>query len=150
MTGNNFVRSVGTNRNFSVIEMNPVDFLDFSALLKEKLLWRSKNDNSEKFVWKNVKWLRYTKNDFCKIFYKTSLEEAEPFKLLNIKKREINSIPINQTKNLPKEIDIGENKKEDLLDLLRLIDPSFHHFYKNLKTEILRDIHPDLVAEDDV
>lgn len=41
-------------------------------------------------------------------------------------------------------------KKKDLLDMLSLIDPEFHAFYRNLNENSNEpdNIHPDLVDEE--
>lgn len=145
-----FVRSVGESRKFKVVEMKQDDFLDFSAAVKNKFMWRNTNNDSEKFVWKEVKWLRYTKADFGKILYKTSLDDNETFKTLNIRRRGVNTInysdlghPYSDGKPITKE------KKSDLIFLLPQIDPVFHDFYKNLKTtDDMLNVHPDLLDDE--
>lgn len=141
----NFIRSVGVKKKFSVIEMEKEDFIDFSGLLKKKFLWRSRCENAETFIWKNVKWLRYEKENFGRILYKTSLDQSEPFKILNISKRGISAIVTSDLEIIKEEIKICSKKKKDLLEILPLIDPGFHLFYKNLPTEqMAADFHPNI------
>lgn len=141
-----FVREVSPK--FSVMEMEQNDFFDFSHIIKTKFMWRNINENREKFVWRKVKWLRYTKEDYGTIFYKTSLDENAPFEKLNVQRRGINSINIA---DLPKAysgtLPISKEKKK--LDLLPFIDPCFHDFYKKIKTnEDILNVHPDLADDD--
>lgn len=45
---------------------------------------KKKNTLGEKFVFQEVKWLRYTKEEKKTIFYKTSLKEDAIFKRLDL------------------------------------------------------------------
>lgn len=62
----NFVRTVGVNTKFNVIEMNPIDFKDFFSFSKTRCIWRNRDANSDNFNWKNVKWLKYSRREFRK------------------------------------------------------------------------------------
>lgn len=109
-------------------------------------MWRKTNEEGEKFEWSQVKWLRYTK-EFGIIYYKTTLNENEPFKKLNINKRGICSVQLNELQLCyVEQIKISDAKKKDLMDLLQFIEPSFHTFYQELKCDSdILNIHPDLV-----
>lgn len=107
-----------------------------------------KNDTEEnKFNWLKIRWIRYTK-EFETILYKTSLNEDEPFKHLNIKRRGINNISLNVLElcyiTYMEDIKNSHKKKKVLLDTLNLIHPTFHSFYKDLKCENMPNFHPDL------
>lgn len=142
-----FVGSVGSKNVFQVKEMKHNLFLNFSPILKEKFLWRKVNENGEVFKWSTVKWLKYTKN-FGLIYYKNSLSENEPFKILNIKKRGVNTVKIEDLQPCyHKPLNISSAKKKDLLEMIHLIDINYHEFYKNLPTEDKPDYHPDLLDE---
>lgn len=54
-------------------------------------MWRTNNLDGGKFVWKDIRWLRFTKRNFAKILYKTTLDEYAPFKTLNLLQRGVNS-----------------------------------------------------------
>ena len=62
---------VGSKRTFNVVEMN-ADFFNCFLQLKTKLMWRATSQDGERFVWQNIRWLRYTKANFGKIEYKTT------------------------------------------------------------------------------
>lgn len=51
-----FVRSVHSKMN--VVEMKANIFFNFSELLKSKFIWRRCNENGERFIWNEVRWLR--------------------------------------------------------------------------------------------
>lgn len=145
----NFIRSVGIKNKFNVIEMKHSDFFEFSSYLKKNFLFRNRDENSNLFKWKDAKWLKYSKECFGKIFYKNSLDESEPFQLLNIQKRGINSVNITDVPKLPKFIPISTLKKKDLLDLLDMIDPCFHSFYTELPSDNISDMLPNLDSEEE-
>lgn len=144
-----FVGSVGGKRTFNVVEMNDSDFYAFGNLIKTKFQWRHIAEKSEKFSWKNVKWLRYSQGDFGVVQFKNSLNDDEPFKRLNIRRRGFQTVTYSDLEKDKYPQTITPEKKKDLLDLLQFIDPCFHEFYKNIKTTIASNIHPDLVEEDD-
>lgn len=104
---------------------------------------KKKNEEGETFVYRDVKWLRYTKENINKVLYKTSLDENIPFKTLNMTRRNSNliNIPVAYSESLP----ITEEKKSDLLSLMSFIPDVFHYFYKNLKTS--KDISDPLISE---
>lgn len=144
-----FIRTVGVKKKFIVKEMENSEFLDFSSLSKEKFMWRKTDTDGSKFAWQNIKWLRYTK-DFGSIYYKTSLKENEPFKVLNIKRRGFNSVKTNDLRRCySTAIKINTKKKQDLLDMLPLIDECHHNFYQSLSSEEMLDFHPDLTEFDE-
>lgn len=138
-----FVLSVGTNKTFEVIEMEN-KFYNFGTIAKNKLNWRKVNEDGEKFTWSDVKWLRYTKNRFGGVKYKTSLEDTQPFKTLNVMKRGVSSLTIRDQDKITATPLISKEKKEDLLSILNLIDPMFHSFYNNLNSGNIRNIDPDI------
>lgn len=95
-------------------------FLDFNSLLKTKYQLKKKNDKGEIFKFCDVKWLRYTKQDKNKVFYKTMLSENALFNSINMSRR--NSLQNNNT-SIPKAYNdivlknhcITEEKKKDFL-----------------------------------
>lgn len=107
-----FIRSVRSKKSFQVIEMDHSCFFAFSLLTKSKFTWRNVNENSEKFIWKNVKWLRYKKNNFGIIEYKNILDESKPFKRLNIHRRGVNTVKfLDLPLAYDKLIEISKEKK---------------------------------------
>lgn len=81
----------------------------------------------------DVKWLRYTRK-LGYIQYKTTLCPEAEFKVLNIHRRGINSVTINDLKIC-----------YPLLDMLPLISPEFHDFYTGVETDVLPYIDLDLI-----
>lgn len=145
-----FIRSVGTGNRFLVHEMNQDDILNFSLIAKTKLMWRKVDENGQKFLWNEVKWLRFTK-DSGSIQFKTTLSDNEPFRILNIRRRGFNNIPSSELqKCYSAPLKINSAKKRDLIDLLPLIDRRVHPFYEALQTEDMPDTHPDLTEKDDI
>lgn len=143
-----FIRTVGTKHNFLVTEMTQNKFYDFGKILPTKFMMRKVDKDKNKFIWRNVQWLRYTKK-FGTVLYKNSLTEDEPFKTLNIKRRGVNNVSLL---DLPRcysaPLKISKEKKKDLLDLLQFIDPTLHNFYLNISDENVSDIGPS--ADTDV
>lgn len=144
----NLVRVSGRKKPFKVVEMKKDDFLDFSSLLKSTFQVRKVNEDGQKFVWKNVKWIRYDKT-FGKIYYKESHDKDEPFKTLRFLRRGIKSFSTQEILKFKYPNAISEEKKANLIELLPYIDEVFHDFYKNLPTEKnMKDFLPDLDDED--
>ncbi|KAJ8897315.1 hypothetical protein PR048_002661 [Dryococelus australis] len=103
------IRMAGKKKPFNVIELAQEDFCDYASLLRTDIQMRKSNEDEEKFVWQQVRWLRYVLDKPTKVLYKTPLKE---------------------------EVPISGGKKNDFLSLLPYIPPVFHEFYKNLKTEM--------------
>ncbi|XP_067646121.1 uncharacterized protein [Eurosta solidaginis] len=140
-----FVRSIDSKMH--VVEMKANNFFDFSKLLKTQFVYRPCNEDGDQFIWKEVRWIRYTKDISC-FYYKTSLDVNEPFKVIKSVKGEATSktdLPVVETIRA-----ISVEKKQDLLDMLSFIDPEFHSFYKNLHASALPNIHPDLIDEEEI
>lgn len=145
-----FVRGVGTKSKFLVHEIIQSDILDFGALAKTKFLWRPIDSNGNKFSWRTVRWLRFTKEHGI-VQYKNSLDDEEEFKTLNVRRRGINTIELDSvSKSYLGPIKISKEKKKDLLDVLPLIDPMFHDFYKNLQDDNILNYHPDMTESDEI
>lgn len=134
-----------SSKNFTVIEMNQSDFLDFASLLKGPLVLRKINTNGVPFKWHDVQWLRYDNQNNCEISYKTTLTDEE-FLSLSLQRRGQSITPEVVVKPITLEpVPINFEKKKDILSMLELIPKVFHEFYKNLKTTKDNDIDPDLV-----
>ena len=111
--------------------MNAEDFFNCFLLLKTKLMWTATSQDGERFVRQNIRWLRYTKANFGKIEYKTTLDISVPFQTLNLLKLGVNSMDKDNISILKENVKINLKKKKDLLDLLPFINTSFHSFYKS-------------------
>lgn len=143
-----FVRTVGTKKQFEVHEMDQDDIKDFKLISKQKFSFRKADEEGNKIIWKNIKWLRYT-STFGKVYYKNSLDINEPFKTIKITKRGINDTTYDDVSVL-KDIKstISATKKKDLIDLLPLIDSQYHPFYLNLPVNNrAENVHPDFIEE---
>lgn len=144
-----FVRTVGVKKKFYVKEINQDEIFKFSDIAKERFLWRKIDNYGQKFIWQHVKWMRFTK-EFGTIYFKTSLSDIEEFRTLNIRRRGFNSIKSTDLqKAYYSPLKINEKKKQDLLDMLPLIDNIYHPFYQNLNNNNMADFHPDLTEDDE-
>jgi len=138
-----FIRWAGKGK-FEINEINQDNFFDFNVLLKKKYQMRKKNEDGDKFIFRDVKWFRYSKKNKNVVFYKTSLDENEHFKTLDMSRRK--SISMDLPKAYTDILEITEEKKSDLLFLISFIPEVFHNFYQNLKTS--KDICDPIVSED--
>jgi len=131
--------------SFDVHEMNQNLFFDFNFLLKHKYQVKKKNEQGDPFIFRNVKWFRYIKENTNIVKYKTSLNTEEEFQEMNMMKRKsINSpLPKAYEDTLP----ISDEKKKDIISLLNLIPEVYHDFYKNLKSK--GDITDPLISSDE-
>ncbi|KAJ8898357.1 hypothetical protein PR048_003717 [Dryococelus australis] len=112
------VRSTSHTNKFDVYEIKSGDFYDFGLILKQHC-------------------------KFGGIQYKT-LNEAEPFHILNLKRSGHPKPAVTFDKLYNGPCKITKERKKDLIDLLPLIDPMFHSFHEGLLTdEKLRNIDPD-------
>ena len=128
--------------------MNAEDFFNCFLLLKTKLMWTATSQDGERFVWQNIRWLRYTKANFGKIEYKTTLDISVPFQTLNLLKLGVNSMNKDNLSILKENVKINLKKKKDLLDLLPFINTCFHPFYKSLPAQDSLETQPDLVEDE--
>lgn len=143
-----FVRSAGERKTFQVHEMQQSSFKNYGLTSKTKCTFRKVNEDGERVIWQDIKWLRYTKT-FGKIYYKNCHEVDEPFKVMNIRKRGFNQLTYTDIPHCYEgPIKINEAKKKDLLSMLHLIDTNFHAFYMELCGEDMPDFHPDLTEDD--
>lgn len=130
------VRQVKIQRPMEVIEMTSRDFFDFEDLFNGTFTMREKNTEGNKFVWKDVKWIRYNKNQGS-FLYKTTLCADAPFEEMNLKKKGKpifnlgNKIKVLNKNSLP----ISDDKKKDLLALLPFLRPDVRQFYEMIPSE---------------
>lgn len=125
------IKYAGKNK-FLVVEMAQDMFFDFNSLFKTTYQMKKTNENKEKFVFRDVKWIRYTKNEKGIVHYKTSIDSNAKFHKLNLNKR--NPVSMNIPKAYDDNLCITEEKKKDLMSLLKFIPETFHNFYKNIKS----------------
>lgn len=116
--------------------MSIEDFYDFNALFKDGFTMRSVNEAKEKFYWRDVKWIRYTKEQGI-LLYKTSLLEDAPFSRLNMRKQGKSRFnlesKIQRCNQQP--IPISKEKYKDLQDVLHRLRPEVRDFYRQLPND---------------
>lgn len=143
-----FVRGARSKNPFVVHEMSQENFRNFRTMAKTKFTFRKVNEERESVCWHAVRWLRYTR-EVGKIFYKYTLDDDEPFKVVNIRRRGVlNLCPAETPKCYVEPIKISTAKKQDLIAVLPLIDGIYHEFYMNLPAEQMLDYHLDLTEKD--
>lgn len=125
---------------FNVKLMTAGDFYDFSENLKEKLVYRKVNTKKEPWKFEQIYWFRVEESNPFGFKYKTSFDSSEPFKEVNLTRKNnkgkvIQHLIANQKYANDNENPIKKEKKKDLLQLLKFISPDNHQFYKDLKEE---------------
>ena len=137
------VRSAGTR--FQVHTMTQEDFYDYAQLFKGPLVKRSKNSNNDQFHWSQCQWFSYQR-PIGILLYKGSLSNEEEFQQVDMKRRgQDNPDLTHVNKEYHSLLPISKEKKKDLIDLLPLVDPLFHDFYKALPdVNNVQDCDPDL------
>ena len=114
--------------------MRQEDFVS-TKLLEDAIFKRVKNSDGESINWLKICWMRFVRNEPYKIFYKTSMNENENFKVLNLlprrgRPRKFENIVLTPLyKNIRQ---ITTAKFKDIIDLLRYIPPEHHDFFKSL------------------
>ena len=68
---------------FRAVEMR----MNFSDLQKGSFIMRKRDEQDNVFKCHDVKWLRYSSENFDEIMYKTTLEESSPFHTLCNRRR---------------------------------------------------------------
>ena len=129
---NAFSKPFEGNNKPEVVVMTPENFYNFKSLWKDPL-----EEEDESFIDKEVKWLRYTKEG--DVFYKKNWLEA--FKIADLElKSQCEGDWKRTLRNLGK-VPISTKKKQDLLDLLPLMNPDVKSFYEELLVQ--KNILPD-------
>jgi len=114
--------------------MRQEDFVS-TKLLEDAMFKRVKNSDGESINWLKICWMRFVRNKPYKIFYKTSMNENENFKVLDLlpcrgRPRKFENIVLTPLyKNIRQ---ITTAKFKDIIDLLRYIPSEHHDFFKSL------------------
>ncbi|CAH1111345.1 unnamed protein product [Psylliodes chrysocephalus] len=139
------VRDTGKKKKFQVVELNHKDFVNYSDLYKSHLKLKQEDSNGNSFKWTELRWLRYRQEFPKNIFFKSSLDEREEFRCMNLEGRISQDTPLNSLPCYTSSLVISNEKK-----ILDLLSPDFHDFDKNLKTtnNAKSTLH-DLVKEKD-
>lgn len=128
------IKNCRKGNNFIVTEMKQEDFVS-TKLLEDAIFKRVKNSDGESVNWLRICWMRFVRNEPYKIFYKTSMNENENFKVLNLSPRRgrprrfENIVLAPLYKNIRQ---VTTAKFKDMIDLLRYIPPEHHDFFKSL------------------
>ncbi|KAJ8883974.1 hypothetical protein PR048_015830 [Dryococelus australis] len=91
---------------FTVVEIEPGYFMDFSALLKDPLVSRHKDVAGKPFKWHDVQWLPYIVQECGTVQFKTSLNREEPFPTLNFRRRGTHDINVRPLTDKPVPISV--------------------------------------------
>lgn len=128
------VRQAKRTKPFEVTEMTQDVIYNFDKLYTTSFTMRSQDVDKNKFLWAEVKWVRYQKNEQGILYYKKSLSEDEAFLKLNIRKRGKSKFKLDNVleKCYNDTLPISKEKKKDLLDLLHLMRPDVREFYEHL------------------
>lgn len=143
------IRSCKRTNPFLVKVMESNNFLNFSELLKNCFVQKKISETGEKFLWKDLQWARYSRENIGILYYKSSLNIDDTFLSVNFRRRGKQASAISLTKLHNGPVSINKEKKKDLMDLLPLIDKQFHDFYQNLLVAgEVPDVDPDLFEVD--
>lgn len=141
------VRSASNKTSkMNVIEMNQHMFFDFNDFAKQNFTLKKVISN-RKFVWSNVRMLKYEKNLLPSFFHKNDYG-GQDYYLMDYAKRGrvYDLVTIDAVKKCyTSEIPISAAKKKDLLALLEFIHESAHEFYRKLECKAnVNDLPPDV------
>ncbi|CAH1114694.1 unnamed protein product [Psylliodes chrysocephalus] len=105
--------------------------------------------NKANFKLINANWVRYMKNNTGIVNFKNTLQEKEPFKEITCfrKGQKINALKdfvLTPLCDGPRTI--SHKKKQNILDVVELLDKDAQNFYTGLKTDekIEKDTDPDI------
>lgn len=118
---------------FIVHEMKTKNFVSTQPL-ENAVLKRKKNNDGEIVNWLNICWIRFTQEAPYKMFYKTSMEQAE-FKILDLSPkigRPANFGNIKLPSLHKNRRNITSEKYMDMMALLPYIPPIHHAYFTNL------------------
>lgn len=125
------------SKKFTVCHMKQSKQLNFKALLKGRespLVKRKKNTDKDKFLWKNVTWLRHSRKlPPGTMAYKETLDIDAQFYHLDLKRKKKGALLLDPPLSFDGPREIKQGKKDDLLELLPLVDPECHQFYRDLR-----------------
>lgn len=146
-----------TDPKFNVIEMKPSNFVSCGILMQQFCTNRKKTIDNQSMNWFTFRKMIYEKQHPFQIYFETygdiacKYDESLEFppnqvKQFSIQKRNFqheNFIATELVQLYSNGRKISTEKKIDLLDLLKFIPQSFHHFYTNID-------HSNFESEEDV
>ena len=80
------VETAWPGKPFTVLLMQQANFKDFKQISK-CFTNRKKNTDGEKIIWRKIQWLRYSHAAPTLVNYRYTLNEFEPWKVMDITKR---------------------------------------------------------------
>ncbi|KAJ8888929.1 hypothetical protein PR048_008423 [Dryococelus australis] len=130
------IRMAGKKKTFNVIELTQEDFCDYASLLRTDIQMGTSNEDGEKFLWQQVRWLRYVLDKPTKVPYKTYLKGKDTFSVIDMTpRRQQPHSCLKQNKCYNNVVPIYEAKKI-FYHCSHTSHLFFMSFYKNLKTEM--------------
>lgn len=130
------IRRCKTRKPFQLCQMEKTDFIS-TNFLEKSVTRRKMNCDHEQVSWLKIQWLHFKKSEPYKIFYKETLNECFPFKVMDLlpnKKGRATDfknieLPLLYESSLP----INANKKKNMEELYQFIPPLHQEFFKKLK-----------------
>ncbi|KAK3927604.1 Tyrosine-protein phosphatase non-receptor type 14 [Frankliniella fusca] len=126
------------NGRFKVTEMKG-DIYDFQSLLKGPLVKRNTTTTDEKFVWLSTPLLRYDANKPGKVFFKKNLKDVGYCCLSFQRSGKVGAYSAQHLQPHLKRLytsplPVSENKKKDLMKLLKFLPQRCHDSHKSIKS----------------
>ena len=117
---------------YHVVTLKHYDFKDFK---EAKIKANTKSQRRQPCKWREMKWIRFTKNEPELCLFKYSFDESEEFQ--TVKMPGSKQLSKNNIKPLYKgKLPISGAKKKDLVSLCKkgAIPTEFHDYYKGLSS----------------
>lgn len=121
---------------FTVKELTYDFFVDVKNLQEKWAYNFNEDEHKNTLSWNNVKVLKFCKENCFSFCYKTSYSQSE-FTMVNMRNKRKKMMPaeeITTTKAFTKRLELSENKKKDLRDLVtkNLIPNYYAEFFNNI------------------
>lgn len=128
------------NGKFQVVHITK--FYDIMTLAKKFFVKRNKCLKKEPFKYLETHWMKFQKANLGLVDVKEALNPEAPFKTLSFLRRGMRSdrlprilqqIPTPTNMVVP----MSQEKKQNLLDLLKFLEPKFHQYYQELTVKLV-------------
>lgn len=118
--------------------MKQENFFNFKDLITNMYVHKKVNTRGEPVCWNKLRWMKYTTDNFGKVFYKHSFSNnEESFKILDLSKKTRLSGELSGLKPLhSKPLPMSKEKLKDLKSLLPYINESSRPFYNALMQNV--------------
>lgn len=136
------VRDCRRQNPFEVLRMKAEDFRSINPV-RLCITNRKVNTNKSKVQWLNIRWARFEKSEPFQMKYRFSHNDLEPWKILNLKKRQkgrprnVGQITLPLLRENPPGL--KKNKLTDILSLLDYVPPVYHDYYTQLSFSSVGD-----------